>query len=93
MIGIPAVELIGFDPSNFHSSQEWDFVAKQDEDSTWMKNGLFVQGVLVVSIRGDSGGFERNFRRVLFWRSVHSNAVARWSHKDCRTDPFAPKQS
>jgi PAS domain S-box-containing protein len=32
MIGIPAVELIGFDPSNFHSSQERDFVAKQDED-------------------------------------------------------------
>jgi PAS domain-containing protein len=31
MIGIPAVELIGFDPSNFYSSQEWDFVAKQDE--------------------------------------------------------------
>jgi PAS domain-containing protein len=32
MIGIPAVDLIGFGPSNFYSSQEWDFVAKQDED-------------------------------------------------------------
>ncbi len=32
MIGVPAVELIGFDPSNFYSSQEWEFVAKQDED-------------------------------------------------------------
>ena len=32
MIGIPAVDLIGFDPSNFYSSQEWDFLAKQDED-------------------------------------------------------------
>lgn len=29
MIGIPSEELIGFDPSNFYSSQEWEFVAMQ----------------------------------------------------------------
>jgi len=29
MIGIPSDELIGFDPSNFYSSQEWEFVAMQ----------------------------------------------------------------
>ena len=29
MIGIPSDELIGFDPSNFYSSQEWEFVATQ----------------------------------------------------------------
>src|SRR5246127_3035640 len=29
MIGIPSEELIGFDPSNFYSSHEWEFVAMQ----------------------------------------------------------------
>ena len=29
MIGIPLEELIGFDPSKFYSSQEWEFAAKQ----------------------------------------------------------------
>jgi sigma-B regulation protein RsbU (phosphoserine phosphatase) len=29
MIGIPSEELIGFDPSIFYSSQEWEFVATQ----------------------------------------------------------------
>jgi hypothetical protein len=47
MIGIPAVELIGFDPSNFHSSQEWDFVAKQDEDKHLEEQvTLLISGVL-----------------------------------------------
>ena len=49
MIGIPAVELIGFAPSNFYSSQEWDFVAKQDEDKRRDKSDS--QGVLkIISI-------------------------------------------
>ena len=29
MIGIPLEELIGFDPSQFYSSEEWEFAAKQ----------------------------------------------------------------
>ena len=31
MTGIPRQDLIGFDPSHFYFSQEWDFIAQQIE--------------------------------------------------------------
>lgn len=31
MTGIPRQDLVGFDPSRFYSSQEWDFIAQQIE--------------------------------------------------------------